>query len=141
MKKRLKKTIKDIMWLDTKDLSNLTLAKLEQKMKEENFEENLLTNVIEVLKQRLVEFGEKDFQEWLYNLNFKCPDEFQDERFAKDIYEKSQFWIEEEILKLEKETKISWEVQAEDLKEFQEKARKIQLIIRHRLSEIVLDLT
>ncbi|MED3791349.1 hypothetical protein P4571_02670 [Niallia alba] len=126
--------------MDTKDLSNLSLSKLEQKMKEDSFEDNLIKDLIVVLKQRLIEFGERDFQKWLYNLNFKYPEDFQDESFAKEIYEKYQFWVEEEIVRLEKETNISWEVQSEDLEKFDIKARKVQLVIRHRLSEIVLEL-
>ncbi|MDU1847059.1 MAG: hypothetical protein E6778_16115 [Niallia nealsonii] len=126
--------------MDTKDLSNLSLSKLEQKMKEDSFEDNLIKDLIVVLKQRLIEFGERDFQKWLYNLNFKYPEDFQDESFTKEIYEKYQFWVEEEIVRLEKETNISWEVQSEDLEKFDIKARKVQLVIRHRLSEIVLEL-
>lgn len=126
--------------MDTKDLSNLTLSKLERKMKEESFDNNLIKDLIEVLKQRVIKFGENDFQKWLYNHSFKCPEEFQNESFAIEIYEKYHSWIEEEIVKLEQETKFSWEVQSEDLKEFNIKARKVQLVIRHRLSEIVLEL-
>lgn len=126
--------------MDSKDLSNLTLSKLEQKMKEERFDNNLIKDLIEVLKQRVIKFGENDFQKWLYHLSFKCPEEFQDESFAIEIYEKYHSWIEEAIVKLEQETKISWEVQSEDLKKFDIKARKVQLVIRHRLSEIVLEL-
>jgi len=140
MKSGIKKIVKDILWMDNKDLNNLTLSKIEQKMKEENFDNNLINDLIEVLKQKLIESGEKEFQKWLYNLNFRCPVDFQEESFAKEIYKKYHSWIEEEIVKLEKETKISWEVQSEDLKEFDIKARKVQLVIRHRLSEIVLEL-
>jgi len=140
MKNSIKKIVKEILWMDTKDLNNLTLPKLEQKMKEEHFDNNLISELMTVLKQKRMETSEKEFQEWLYNLNFKCPEVFQEEGFAKKIYEKYQYWIEEEIVKLEKETKTSWEMQSEDLKEFDIKARKVQLVIRHRLTEIVLEL-
>ncbi|WP_197284359.1 hypothetical protein [Bacillus sp. JCM 19041] len=48
--------------------------------------------------------------------------------------------MEEQISRLENELKLSWEEQSEDLKELDEKARKVQLILRQRLTNIVFDL-
>ena len=141
-KHKIIRNVKEILGMDTKgySLNNLTLSNLEKKMKEEKFNDQLINDLIEVLKQRKIKFGEKDFQIWLYALHYKCPDEFQDESFSIKFYERHHSWIEDEIVKLEKETKISWEVQSEDLEKFNIKARKVQLVIRHRLSEIVLEL-
>jgi hypothetical protein len=44
------------------------------------------------------------------------------------------------VKELEKETGLSWEIQTEDLRDVNEKARKVQLVIRDRLSNIALDL-
>ena len=142
IKEKTTKIVKEILWMNTKAdrLKNLTLSNLEKKMKEKNFDDNLIIDLIEVWKQRIIKLGEKDFQLWLYNLDFKTPDEFLEESFAIKFYEKYHTWIEKEIVKLEKETKISWEIQSEDLKKFTTKARKVQLVIRHRVSEIVLAL-
>ncbi|RCW73066.1 hypothetical protein [Saliterribacillus persicus] len=131
---------KDILGMDRKGLSNLTLNELEQKMREEQFDDNLIKDLMEVLKQRLIKYGESEFQKWLYNLNFRCPEEFQNESLALEFYERNHAWIEEQTAKLEQETNISWLVQAEDLKDYNINARKVQLVIRHRLSEIVLEL-
>lgn len=121
-------------------LQNLTLSNLEKKMKEEHFDNNLIKDLIKILEQRIDKLGEKEFQNWLYHLDFKCPEEFQDESVTIKMYENSSSWIEEEIVKLEKEIKLSWEEQSEDLEEFHIKARKVQLVIRHRLYEVVLAL-
>ncbi|WP_070120881.1 hypothetical protein [Bacillus marinisedimentorum] len=139
-KNRIKEIVKDILWLDTKNLSNLTLPQLEQKMKEEGFHESVIKDLISVLQEKLIKIGEQDFQKWLYHLNFQVPDGLQNEKSAAEFYEKHHFWIEDELVKLEEETKLSWDVQSVDLKKLDVKARKAQLVIRHRLSEIVLEL-
>ncbi|MFB1051284.1 hypothetical protein [Paraliobacillus sp. JSM ZJ581] len=59
---------------------------------------------------------------------------------ANENYAKYHYWIEEEVAKLEKETKISWEEQSEALKECNIEGRKVQLFIRHHLSMFVLEM-
>ncbi|WP_221563391.1 hypothetical protein [Alkalihalobacillus sp. TS-13] len=76
----------------------------------------------------------------MYNLNFSVPEEFQDQEKSIKVYQKSFQWFEKEIIKLEKETKLPWKVQVEDLKIPDENVRKTQLVIRHRLTDVVLDL-
>lgn len=70
-KDKTSKIIKELLWMDTKDdrLRILTLGNLEKKMKEDCFDNNLIKELIEVLKQRIIKFGEQDFQQWLYKLN------------------------------------------------------------------------
>ncbi len=65
---------------------------------------------------------------------------FKDEITAINIYNKYPQLMEEQISRLENELKLSWEEQSEDLKELDEKARKVQLILRQRLTNIVFDL-
>jgi primase-polymerase (primpol)-like protein len=123
-----------------KHLRDLTISNLEQQMKKEKFNENFTATILEVLKARLVKYGDAGFQEWLYELNFNIPEEFTDESLALNIYLMNEKWMEEELVKLEHETGLSWEVQAEDLQSTDMRVIKAQLVTRHRLSEIILEL-
>ncbi|MFC0091669.1 hypothetical protein ACFFJI_12260 [Allobacillus sp. GCM10007491] len=126
--------------MNNKNLDNISLNNLEKKMNEKGFDDDFIKEIIQAFKQRIDKQGEKQFKNWLVNLHFNCPDEFQNEEKAVQVYDKYCSWIESEVNNLEDETKLSWERQTEDIKELDEKARKTQLVIRHRLSEIVLDL-
>ncbi|WP_456274581.1 hypothetical protein [Bacillus sp. AK031] len=128
------------LFLNRKNLNSLTLSNLEQQMKKEKFSEEITSALLEVLNARLVKYGEAGFQEWLYNLNYKIPEEIMDEKLALNIYLENKSWMEEELVKLENETGLSWEVQAEDLQSTDMRVVKTQLVIRHRLSEIIMEL-
>ena len=134
-----------MLWkkLNLKDrkVDKITLENLQMKMNEEKFDKDFKEEIVGVLKQRIEKDGEEEFQKWLSNLHFRVPEEFQDEQTSIRIYEKHHRWLEEEVTKLENETKLSWEIQTEDSENLDDKARKAQLVIRHRLSEIVLDLS
>lgn len=136
----LMKMIKEILWMNTTDLSNLTLSTIKKKMHEENFNRNFVNDLIDVLSKRENKLGKKEFRYWLYTLDFICPEEFQNESYAEEVYHQYHSWIENEVNKLENETKLSWEEQTADIKELSIEARKAQLVIRHRLTEIIMDL-
>lgn len=127
------------MW--TKNaLKNITLSNIEKKMREEGFDIEFINELISIFQKYKSEKNEKEFQKRIYNLHYRLPEEFREEETCIKIYQRSQWWIENETIKLEKETKLSWEVQTEDIQQLDEKIRKTQLVIRHRLSEIVYNL-
>ncbi|SHH80555.1 hypothetical protein [Virgibacillus chiguensis] len=86
------------------------------------------------------EYGKSVFQTWIANLNYQVPEPFRKEEKAEQIYESFTEWMEDEVIKLENETGLPWEEQAEDLANLSIKARKAQLVLRHRISDIVLEL-
>lgn len=118
----------------------ITVIDLENKMIRAGYDEGFIQEILAVCKKRINKYGQKEFQHWLYDLNYKLPEEFQNENKAIHIYENYSPWIEEEIIKLENETKLSWEEQAEDIKDIDLRARKAQLVIRHRLTDVTFDL-
>ncbi|MCC2250461.1 hypothetical protein JUJ52_10860 [Virgibacillus sp. AGTR] len=69
--------------------------------------------------------------EYLLDLTFDIDKE--------KMYRYYRKWIEDEVVKLENETKLSWEEQTEDIEDLNIKARKTQLVLRHR-SDVVLEL-
>lgn len=123
------------------NIDNLTMENLDMGMKKIGLSASFAADIISSLQSRLNSQGEEAFQEWLANLHFKLPEEFQDEQIAKQLYIKHQSIIESEVKKLEKETKLGWEIQTEDIEHLHNQARKTQLVIRHRLTEVVMDLT
>ncbi len=124
-----------------KDIANkITINNLKRKMVENNFDSALIEALVSVFEKRINKNGEKAFQQWIYNLNFNVPEEFQNQERAIKVYQRSSVWFEEEIIKLEKETELPWEIQAEDLINPDERVRKTQLVIRHRLTELTMDL-
>jgi anaerobic ribonucleoside-triphosphate reductase len=125
---------------DRKLLVNITLDNIQNKMYEMDFYKEFVEEIMIILENRFNKYGKKEFQEWFDGLNYRLPEEFNDEKVAIKIYEKHSFFIEEQVKKLEQETKLNWEIQTEDLKNSDEKVRKVQLVIRHRLSDIALDL-
>ena len=125
---------------DGKSLVNITLENIQNKMYEMGFNKGFVEEIMIILEKRFNKYGEKEFQEWFNGLHYRIPEELKDELLAIKIYEKHGLLIEEQVEKLEKETKLSWELQTEELKNINEKARKVQLVIRDRLSGIALDL-
>ena len=125
---------------DGKSLVNITLENIQNKMYEMGFNKGFVEEIMIILEKRFNKYGEKEFQEWFNGLHYRILEELKDELLAIKIYEKHGLLIEEQVEKLEKETKLSWELQTEELKNINEKARKVQLVIRDRLSGIALDL-
>ncbi|UCZ54856.1 hypothetical protein LGQ02_08970 [Bacillus shivajii] len=121
-------------------LSNITLDNIQNKMNEMGFNKEFVDEIMIILENRFNKYGKEEFQEWFDGLNYRLPEEFNNEKVAIKIYEKHSLLIEEQVKKLEQETKLSWEIQTEDLKNSNEKVQKVQLVIRHRLSDISLDL-
>ncbi|MCM3567018.1 hypothetical protein [Neobacillus mesonae] len=121
-------------------LEILTLKNIELEMNKGNFHQEFIKDITDKLNNRIKEYGEQDFQKWLSNLHYQLPEEFQNEDITLRTYTKCQHWIEKEVKRLEMETKLSWEIQSEDLIGADERVRKTQLVIRHRLSEVVLGL-
>ncbi|MBA4536517.1 hypothetical protein H1Z61_04980 [Bacillus aquiflavi] len=140
MSGEINRFLKDVLWVKDDNLSNYTLTNIEQMMIKDKFQHEFIKEIIALFRKRIEKYGEKEFQLWFSQLNFTVPEEFQNEKACIQIYEKYHFWFEKEVEKLEKETKLSWEKQTEDIKFLHEKARKVQLVIRHRLSEIQLAL-
>ncbi|MDN7245629.1 hypothetical protein QWY16_09190 [Planococcus shenhongbingii] len=126
--------------LKKKHWDEITVEQLERKMNEEKFDKEFIEEILKIFKERIEKHGKEAFGKWIYNLHFRVPEEFQNEQISISVYEKYHKWLEGEVIKLENETKMSWEIQTEDLQDLDNKARKAQLVIRHRLSEIVLDL-
>ncbi|RHW38910.1 hypothetical protein D1B31_13075 [Neobacillus notoginsengisoli] len=124
------------MFIKTK----LTLGKIESTMREMEFEQSALEELMVFLEERLKRSGERAFRKWLKYLHYRVPEGYKDEQIAIAFYERHSLWIECEVIKLEQETKRPWEIQAEDLQELDPRAQKAQLVIRHRLSEVVLEL-
>jgi hypothetical protein len=125
---------------DKNSLAPITLENIQQAMHEIGFDKAFVEVIINTLELRANNYGEREFQEWFNELHYRLPDEFKDEQFAIKLYENHATFIEEEVIKLEKETELPGEKQAEDLLHLDEKVRKVQLVIRHRLSDIALDL-
>lgn len=123
-----------------KSLANITLDNIQNKMYEIGFNKEFAEEIMIILDKKFNKYGAKQFQEWFSGLHYRIPAEFKDELLAIKIYEKHSFLIEEQIKELEKETKLSWKIQTEELKNINDKARKVQLVIRDRLSGISLDL-
>ena len=127
------------MW-NKNTLNNITLSNIEKKMREEEFDSEFIDELISVFQKHNAEENQKEFQTRMYNLHYSLPEEFQEQETCIRFYQASARWIEDEVTKIENETKLSWEVQTEDIQELDENIRKTQLVIRHRLSEIVYDL-
>ncbi|WP_062047116.1 hypothetical protein [Bacillus sp. JCM 19034] len=121
-------------------LVNINLENIKKKMYEIGFNKEIVEDIMVVLEKRFRQNSKENFQDWFYGLNYRLPEEFNDEIVAIKIYEKHSQLIEEQIKILENETKLSWEIQSEDIININEKARKVQLVLRDRLSAIALDL-
>lgn len=126
--------------LRKRDLSMITLNNIEKIMARYGFDFGLAKEILDVFHKRIERYGEDEFQAWYSNLNYRTPEDFQNEEEAAKLYESYSSWFEQEVSKLEKETGLPWQEQTEDIATLNEKARKSQLVIRHRLSEINWDL-
>ncbi|MEC2073759.1 hypothetical protein [Alkalihalophilus marmarensis] len=122
------------------NLSNITINNIEKKMNEVGFNKSFIEEIKSVLDRRLSKYGEQKFQEWFGSLNYSLPEEFNDETVSIKLYEEHSSLVEEQVKKLEKESKLTWGEQTVDLIGQNEKSRKVKLVIRHRLSDIMLDL-
>lgn len=118
----------------------ITLNQLESKMQESGFDDFLIKDILHLFSKRIEKHGEKEFTNWLTHLNYTIPEEYEDEEVAIQMYGKCESWIEEDVAKLEVETQLSWEEQTGDIHHLDKRARKAQLVIRHRLNDVVLDL-
>lgn len=91
-------------------LANITLDNIQNKMYELGFYKEFVEEIMIILEKRFNKYGKEEFQDWFYGLNYRLPEEFNDEITAIKIYEKHSLLIEEQVKKLEKETKLSWEM-------------------------------
>ncbi|GIN23010.1 MAG TPA: hypothetical protein DEO65_14680 [Bacillus bacterium] len=128
------------LFKNKRNLSMITLGNLEKVMVQYGFDGGLIKEILEAFQKRMREEGEENFQVWYSNLDYTTPEEFQNEEKAMKMYERYSPWFDQEIFKLEKETGLSWQEQTEDIASSNKKARKSQLVLRHRLSEINWDL-
>ncbi|MCD8509371.1 MAG: hypothetical protein LRY73_05465 [Bacillus sp. (in: Bacteria)] len=119
----------------------ITLENIEKKLSEMGFDKDFVTELVSILDVRMKRDGIQEFQKWFRKLNYRLPEDFHDQALAHKIYKNHLQTIEAEVTKLEKETHLSWEEQTRDLQGFDAQTRKVQLVIRHRLSDIALDLT
>lgn len=123
--------------LNKKNMEKLELEAIRKQMMNDKFDHQVLEELINLLNYRIKKDGEEQFQSWFSALHYRIPEEFEDKEFTRQFYLNHKLWIEKEIINLEKELKIPWEIQAEDLNSNDEKEKKVQLVIRHRLTEIV----
>lgn len=137
---KLNKFFNNLLNSKNKNLTKITVSNLEQKMKAEKFPEKLIEELLIEFNKMINEQGEVEFQKQFTNLHYQVPDLFRSELKAEKIYKDYQNWIEDEVVKLENETNLSWEEQTEDIEELIIPARKAQLVLRHRITEVVLDL-
>ncbi|MEK5522070.1 hypothetical protein B5V89_19350 [Heyndrickxia sporothermodurans] len=137
---KLNKFYYDFLGMENKNLDEITLYNLEQKMRYEKFPEGLVEEILVEFNKIIVDQGERGFKKWLVNLHYQVPEPFKSELKVEKIYEDYKNWIENEVVNLENETKLSWEEQTEDIRELNIKARKVQLVLRHRISDVVLEL-
>lgn len=137
---KLNKFFYDFLGMENKKLDEITLSNLEGKMEEKNFPKKLIEELLVEFNKVINERGESGFQEWIDKLHYQVPDPFGSESKAEEIYKDYGRWVEKEVIDLERETELSWEKQTEDIKGLDMKARKAQLVLRHRISDIVLEL-
>ncbi|WP_249872178.1 hypothetical protein [Oceanobacillus saliphilus] len=132
--------IKKLFRYKDRSLDNFTLENIQNKMLETGWNEDFTYEIVTIFRERIRKYGEKAFQEWFKELHYQVPEEFDNELLGIEIYDNYATWIEHEVASLEKETNLSWEKQTEDIRKRNDKVRKVQLVIRHRLSEVSLEL-
>ncbi|WP_051388453.1 hypothetical protein [Virgibacillus salarius] len=137
---KLNKFFYGFLGVENKKLDGITLYTLEQKMIDKKFPENLIEELLVEFNKIINERGERGFQKCLVNLNYQVPEPYKSELNAEKMYGYYRKWIEDEVVKLENETKLSWEEQTEDIEDLNIEARKTQLVLRHRISDVVLEL-
>ncbi|MGM8211854.1 hypothetical protein ACLIBH_03560 [Virgibacillus sp. W0430] len=121
-------------------LNKITLEKIDAGMEAYNFSHDVKNFLLDAFKERIRQQGINEFKMYIYNLHFTVPQEIEDEHTAAQLYELNEVWFDQEVKKLENELKIPFEEQAEDLADKHINVRKTQLVIRHRLSSIILDI-
>lgn len=126
--------------IERKKSREIILDDLERKMLEENYDRTVIAKLLSIFESRVSKNGIKKFQKWITSLNYRLPEELENEQVSIDLYDKGQAWFESEVVKLEEETQLTWIAQTEDIKNLDEKARKAQLVIRTRLTELVIDM-
>ncbi|MBM7095263.1 hypothetical protein JSY36_05795 [Bacillus sp. H-16] len=122
---------------EAKQLNRLTIKTVTGKMDEKGFDPKAARLIEGVLEEKRTVLGDKDFQAWLGELTYTVPGELADEEPALRLYHTNPDWVEREVSALERETKLSWEEQTEDLKHLDDQPRKAQLVVRTRLTEII----
>ncbi|MGM8364238.1 hypothetical protein ACLIBG_02030 [Virgibacillus sp. W0181] len=122
------------------ELDKITIEKIEKGMEADGFSENVKKELLSLFEERIRQQGLGEFKMYIYNLHFMVPQEIEDEKTATKLYENNEAWFEKEISNLENELQLSYEKQSEDLEPMNVKARKAQLVIRHRFSSIILDI-
>ncbi|RHW34041.1 hypothetical protein D1B33_14675 [Lysinibacillus yapensis] len=137
---KLNKFFNDFLSIKNNNLDEITVSNLEQKMKHEKFPKKLIEELLFEFNKMINEQGEIEFQKQLASLHYQVPNLFRSELKAEKIYKDYRNWIEDEVVKLENETKLSWEEQTEDIEDLNITARKAQLVLRQRITEVVLDL-
>ncbi|MEH7235151.1 hypothetical protein [Bacillus sp. JJ1562] len=138
--KKLFKFIKDTIFHDNTDYTIVTLENLEKMMEQNEFDPSVTKELLTIFQERINKGGEEQFQRWLGKLQFMVPEEFKDEQIATEFYRKHSSWIEQEIREMEEDTEIPWEDLSEDLYELNVEARKAQMVLRDRISELFFDL-
>lgn len=128
------------IWFNLTTSNKITLHNIEKTMNNRGFDVKFIDGLLYSFKKRIEVYGEDHFRRWIYNLNYTLPEEFHNKETCLSVYERTTPWIEEEISSLENETKLSWNEQAADLNAEDERVRKVQLVIRHRLTEIISDI-
>lgn len=127
--------------LKKKLLATLNLDNLKKEMKRSEFPQGLVTEMLTHFNHVIDEHGENGFSEWMYNLHYQVPEPYQTISTAENVYTKYEEWVEGEIVKLESETKLSWQEQSADLTHVSIEARKAQLVLRQRISDLVLNIS
>ncbi|MCA1066139.1 hypothetical protein QTG56_25370 (plasmid) [Rossellomorea sp. AcN35-11] len=128
------------IWFNLTTANKITLHNIEEMMTNEGFDVKFIDGLLYSFKKRIEVHGEDQFRKWICELNYTLPEEFHNKETCLSVYERSSEWIEEEIRRLEAETRLSWTEQAADLEIEDERACKVQLVIRHRLTEVISDI-
>ncbi|WP_100374815.1 hypothetical protein [Bacillus sp. FJAT-45037] len=120
-----------------KQLDLLTVDNIKKQMDKEQFDILVIKEFTNIFEKRIDKYGQKHFKSWLIQLNYKIIEEFEDVEFTIEFYKKHNLWVEKEIAKLENEINLPWGVQSEDMNYLDDEIRKVHLVVRHRLTEIV----
>lgn len=111
-----------------------------EKLYEMRIHPVVIRELFQSFQEQIKQSGAEAFSSYLHNLHFQIPEKFKSEQVACELYAKCSQWFDEEVLKLEKELQIPFSVQTEDLKHVSSKVRKVQLVLRQRVTEAVIEL-
>ncbi|MFD1020838.1 hypothetical protein [Thalassobacillus hwangdonensis] len=115
-------------------------SQLNEQMVKVGIDQQVIHEWLHLFRKKASEIGEDGLVDWLHKLNYGTPEPYVNEQCAIDFYHRHEQWVKQTVAKLEQEIGLPWEVQAEDLSELDIRARKAQLVIRQRVTDIVLDL-